>query len=154
MCLSDNSLCFLTPLHNITENPFYYAITAPDDPDRDPEPFYFNSERPDLRQGVILDCLPFLRRYPGGSIQWYVNTRDQDQILAGYVLATSADQNITGDFNHLLNIESTKLADAAESGTSGLYTCEVCIGRGSSRESCSNGTADVFVLGEFTFPHY
>ena len=92
--------------------------------------------------------------FPGGSIQWYVNVRDENQMLVGYVQVDSSTHNITGDSNHLLNIESTRLSDSAEMGTSGLYTCEVCTDRSSPQESCSNGTADVFVLGEFTFPHY
>jgi len=103
-----------------------------------------------LQEGVnaLIDCLPFLRRFPGGQISWFSRRIDQfGESISGdtmIVLPTAPERRIRveGDFNRYLNITRTNIVAGAEDTDSGVYTCWVCV-----TEVCRNASTRMYLLG-------
>ena len=60
---------------------------------------------------------------------------------------TDTTQTIGGRFDEWLNITATILVQGAESPSSGIYTCEVCLFRGTPFEECHLANTTLQVLG-------
>ena len=108
-----------------------------------------------LQEGVnaLIDCLPFLRRFPGGQISWFSRRIDQigDPISDDtmIILPTEPDDRIRveGEFNRYLNITRTNIVGGGEDQDSRVYTCQVCVAQGTIFEVCHNSTTRVYLLG-------
>ena len=103
---------------------------------------------------VVMNCLPFLQQFPGGSIAWYlqpvdiltgVPTGQTSELIPGF---EGTNLDITGEFNDVLEILGVLINPDAEDPTSGNYICEVCIARDfPALEECHNATVTVFGIG-------
>ena len=110
-----------------------------------------------LQEGVnaVIDCFPFMRRFPGGQISWFSRRIDQfgNSITADSELSLPPpDQynrriRVEGEFNRYLNITRTNIVPAAEDPDSGVYTCQVCFAQGTSCEVCHNASILLYLLG-------
>ncbi len=108
---------------------------------------------------VTFDCGPWLRRFPGGSVGWFITELDT---ITGDVLSrraifdpldptvqlTSLRQSLSGMFNEILDIEGTVIAPGAELPTSAIYECQVCVARGTPFQDCHNATVELWGLGQ------
>ena len=108
-----------------------------------------------LQEGVnaLIDCLPFLRRFPGGQISWFSRRIDQsgesisDDTMITLPTAPTRRIRVEGDFNRYLNITRTNIVAGAEDTDSGVYTCRVCVAQGTMFEVCRNASTRVYLLG-------
>ena len=105
-----------------------------------------------LQEGVnaLIDCLPFLRRFPGGQISWFSRRIDQigDPISDDTMIIQPDDRiRVEGEFNRYLNITRTNIVAGAEDIDSGVYTCRVCVAQGTILEDCRNASTRVYLLG-------
>ncbi len=108
---------------------------------------------------VTFDCGAWLRRFPGGSVGWFVTeldtiTGEQGERRAIFdpfdpsVQLTSLRQSLSGMFNEILDVEGTVIAPGAESTTSAIYECQVCVGRDTPFEDCHSASVEVWGLGQ------
>ena len=72
-----------------------------------------------LQEGVnaLIDCLPFLWRFPGGQISWFSRRIDQSiSENSMIILPTASDDRIRveGEFNRYLNITRTNIVGGGE----------------------------------------
>ena len=110
-----------------------------------------------VQEGVttILDCGPWLRNFPGGTIRWYkyrygdldhtelgIRTLQVPELLNFYRRAS-----ITGMSGEIYTIWGMRELFIDEEGIRGVYECEVCIGAGTNSEECHNANATVFNVG-------
>ena len=105
-----------------------------------------------LQEGVnaLIDCLPFLWRFPGGQISWFSRRIDQSiSENSMIILPTASDDRIRveGEFNRYLNITRTNIVGGGEDQDSRVYTCQVCVAQGTIFEVCHNSTTRVYLLG-------
>ena len=101
---------------------------------------------------AILDCSPWLSKFPGGSVNWYRYAYvDYDHTQLGVRIwmvpervnsATVKRNTITGDFNEI--IKSLMLVDAEDSSR-GVYECEVCFGNES--QICNGANTIIATVG-------
>ncbi len=111
---------------------------------------------------AVLNCLPWLSLFPGGSVAWYFTEIDALTGEFGSIeetlfdplrtpaendVALGANLFVNGTFNQELEIIRTLLAEGAEDPTSGIYKCEVCIERGTPFADCHNSSTEVWGIG-------
>jgi hypothetical protein len=106
---------------------------------------------------TILDCGPWLRNFPGGSVRWFrYRYRDLDhteldsgieQLPEVINEFTNQRANITGDFNEIYTIIRGLISVDAEDASRGVYECQVCIGRGTEFEICHSANTTVANVG-------
>ena len=106
---------------------------------------------------VVMDCLPWLSNFPGGTIQWYrYRYLDLDHTMLDMrVLQNKAELNedpnslrrITGEFDHFYNITRVRIQQAAEDPHRGVYECEVCVARGTPFEVCHSANVTLAIAG-------
>ena len=109
-----------------------------------------------LQEGVnaLIDCFPFLSRFPGGQISWFFRRIDQfgNSVTADSALplpppVQTVRRRVEGEFNRYLNITRTSIVSAAEDPDSAIYTCQVCVAQGTRFEECRNASTRVYLLG-------
>ena len=111
---------------------------------------------------VLLDCTPWLMRFPGGGVRWFSLRFDP---ITG-MIASQAGVPVTevainlnrqpndriqimGTYNEILNITATALRVAAEDPTAGIYRCEVCVPpEPSDCAECHSSNTTVFLQGK------
>ena len=99
---------------------------------------------------ALLDCFPFLQRFPGGRITWFLQRLDEfgnpvgnvEEVMRGLRGAVQ----VTGPFNRYLNITRTRISAAGADPNAGIYTCQVCVGRDPFR-MCRNANTTVHLVG-------
>ncbi len=109
---------------------------------------------------AVLNCLPWLSLFPGGSIAWYFTLEIDGEFVsieetlfnplrtpAENDAVLGANKFVNGTFNQELEIIQTLLTKGAEDTSSGIYKCEVCIKRGTPFEDCHNSSTEVWVIG-------
>ena len=104
---------------------------------------------------VVLNCLPWLMNFPGGSIRWYFSKYDGvDHTSLGprmpqnrQDLLTNPIRKITGEFDEIYNITRTRIQQNAADPGRGIYECEVCIQRGTIFEQCHSANTSLIIAG-------
>ena len=102
---------------------------------------------------VVLDCLPWLQQFPGGTIRWRRTQLDEFGVERSTeelpLVRGRVDRHIvTGDFNHTLNITETVAVLGAEDPDSGIYQCEVCFtDLATELEVCNVSNATLWAIG-------
>ena len=106
---------------------------------------------------TILDCGPWLRNFPGGSVRWFrYRYLDLDHINLALPVEqvpevinsfTNQRANITGAFNEIYTIIRGLIAVDAEDASRGVYECQVCIGRDTEFEICHSANTTVANAG-------
>ena len=105
---------------------------------------------------AILDCGPWLSKFPGGSVNWYRYAYvDYDHTqLSGVRMwkvpervnsATVKRNTITGDFNEIFTIIKSLMSVDAEDSSRGVYECEVCFGNES--QICNSANTTIAIVG-------
>lgn len=99
---------------------------------------------------ALLDCFPFLSRFPGGRITWLQQRLDEfGNPVGGVVVIRSGPMStiqVTGPFNRYLNITRTRISAAGADPNAGIYTCRVCIGQG-TRQVCRDANTTIPLVG-------
>ena len=105
---------------------------------------------------VVMDCLPWLSNFPGGTIQWYrYRYLDLDHTLLDIrVLQNKADLEadvnslgkISGEFDRFYNITPVRML-VAEDPHRGVYECEVCVARDTPFEVCHSANVTLAIAG-------
>lgn len=101
---------------------------------------------------VNMDCLPWLRRFTGGEIQWFMQLRDISGEPIGETIAFDPEQRgytirIGGEYNRWFNVTGTIIMVGAEDPSFGDYICSVCVDRGTPSQECHNATTTLHILG-------
>ena len=106
-----------------------------------------------------INCLPWLVNFPGGSITWYRSVINAATGARGPTRQINpesppASVEVRGPFNSELFVTSTIVSPAQELTTSGIYTCEVCVGRNDTTPEelrdegqCHNASVVTFNIG-------
>ena len=107
-----------------------------------------------IQEGVtgILDCSPWLRIFPRGTIRWYkyyYTNLDHTElgprvIQDPEILNIRRRVTITGASNEIYIIWGTRPLPVDEEGISGIYECEVCVG---TSEDCYSANTTVVNIG-------
>jgi hypothetical protein len=97
---------------------------------------------------VVLDCGPWLAKFPGGSVNWYKFTyRDWNHRILGFRTAQTFHEvfsaTITGEFDEIYTIIRTTISADAEDPSRGVYECEVC----TSVDECNSANTTVASVG-------
>ena len=112
-----------------------------------------------VQDGVnaVLNCLPWLSRFPGGDIQWYralymdlehTVLLPKDAQIKSELNVPNSLRRIEGEFDEIFNITRVRIQLGAEDPHRGIYECEVCIARGHPIfEMCHNATVTLPVVG-------
>ena len=142
----------------LQQNPALLDLAA-----RTGERIVVNIEGPEqgavVQDGVnaVLNCLPWLSRFPGGDIQWYryLYTDLDHTMLGSRDAQNKADLNvpnslrrIEGEFDEIFNITRVRIQMGAEDPHRGIYECEVCIARGHPLfEMCHSANVTLPIVG-------
>ena len=90
---------------------------------------------------VVLNCLPWLNKFPGGLVRWYFCQYlgiDNIELLPPKRIY----QGITGNCGEVYNIPRTMILESAQDPSRGIYKCEVC--RGSI---CNSANTTLIIAG-------
>ena len=106
---------------------------------------------------TILDCTPWLKNFPGGTVLWYkYRYADLDHTDLGVRqlqlpdmlnMATLQRSTITGEYDEIYTIIRGLISVDAEDSSRGVYECEVCIGRGTDFQMCHSANTTVANVG-------
>lgn len=108
------------------------------------------------RVNTVLNCSPWLRNFPGGTVSWYRYLyRDIDHTILeertpqtrGALNAATSLRRIEGTFDEIFNITSVRVSLGPEDPHRGIYECEVCIARGTLFEECHSANTTVVTAG-------
>lgn len=101
-----------------------------------------------------IDCLPWLRRFPGGSIQWlslqldeFGNVRDPVPTPENPGGLPTDRIRVGGPFNRWLNISDVNLVGGAEDPDFKIFMCQVCVARGTTFQMCHTANYTNLVVG-------
>ena len=108
-----------------------------------------------IQEGVtaVLDCGPWLRNYPGGTVRWlFYRYSDLDHTdLRPPIHRKESDPYnallITGEFNETYTIVYSLAIVDNEDFSRGIYECEVCVNRFSESEVCHSANTTIATVG-------
>ena len=103
---------------------------------------------------TVLNCGPWLRNYPGGTVNWFrfsfndLDHQDLNPLKSPLIPAdlVPARSTITGDYNEIFTIVRALIAQSAQGSSRGVYECQVCVGIGLF-EMCHSANTTVAVVG-------
>ena len=137
----------------LLQNPENLAIAA-----RTGETVFINFTMPQMAAVVqeevnaVLNCLPWLMQYPGGTIRWLRIQIDEFGNEGNVeILERTGDppprRIVTGEFNHIVNITRTMIVPGGEDPDSGIYQCEVCTDRDEPFQVCHVSNTTLLGIG-------
>ena len=112
---------------------------------------------------VVIDCTPWLMRFPGGSVRWYLTVidplmgqplLDDDGLPLDEIrIVDGVNIRILGEFNQILNVTRTEFRVTSADPTAGTYRCEVSVpplidGDSSDCSESHSANTTMFVLGK------
>ena len=113
-----------------------------------------------VQEGVtaIIDCGPWLRRFPNGTVRWYkylyedldhsnlyFRGEQRPEVLNSVTFPRAV---ITGDYNEIYTIIISIILLDAEDPTRGIYECQVCVVEGlSETEVCHSANTTIANVG-------
>ena len=116
-----------------------------------------------VQEGVttIIDCDPWLRRFPNGTVRWYkylyedldhsnlyFRGEQRPEVLNSVTFPRAV---ITGDYNEIYTIIISIILLDAEDPTRGIYECQVCVVEGlSETELCHSANTTIANVGRPT----
>ena len=111
-----------------------------------------------FREGsnYIINCLPWLMSFSGGSIQWYQSRINpvngvREAVVEINASTPPASVEVQGPFDSELFITSTIVSPQQELATAAIYTCEVCINSTVNEvctdDQCHNASVVTFNIG-------
>lgn len=105
---------------------------------------------------ITLDCLPWLRNFPGGVVSWsrfdFTNIDHEDVVMTPNdvddAYLNDLGGTITGEYNEILNIARSRIQTVNQMDllTRGIYVCNVCVGIGPF-QICHPANTTVAVAG-------